>query len=82
MTTKRKKPPKQDFAQKRRKLGKGKLKPINATDTAIRSKSVLLRTQNLHDEQSTQGELVTNRNLSLADLIPQLKHYNPKITRG
>jgi pre-rRNA-processing protein IPI1 len=36
-----------------------------------------MHTQNLRTEETIQGNFVTSRNLSLTDLVSQLKHYNP-----
>eukprot|EP01080_Neovahlkampfia_damariscottae_P011958 gene11958-5359_t len=65
-----------DFVTHKKKLGK-KVTPMTQQDLSFKSQSVFLQTQNLRSDESIQGNFVTSRNLSLQDLVSQLKHYNP-----
>ncbi|KAJ1911846.1 rRNA processing protein, partial [Tieghemiomyces parasiticus] len=62
------------------KLGKKKAPAENHTDTSFKSQSIVLTKQNLHTE-SLGGQATNSRNLSLTDLIPQLKHYSGVVRR-
>ncbi|KAK9897214.1 hypothetical protein P389DRAFT_194842 [Cystobasidium minutum MCA 4210] len=56
------------------KLGKGKLKSANATDTSFSSRSIALTQQSITRDNT--GVPTTKRNLTLEDLQTHLKHYS------
>jgi len=60
-----------DFKKRKQKLGKKKLAPTNATSTAIKVRSIALPEQAL-----TKTEPTTHRNLTMGELLSQLKHYS------
>ena len=63
---------------KKQKLGK-KLAPANATDTSIRSRGLAMTEQSVVTDKS--GEAVTNRGLTLHDLLRQLSHYSGSVRK-
>jgi hypothetical protein len=83
-----------DFPKaKRQKVGAKKLKPTTFSNIKIKSKSIHVSEQNLRSsdviaqqsqalgqdtDQAIIKQSVTNRNLSLPDIINQLGHYNLK----
>eukprot|EP00899_Mesostigma_viride_P008025 jgi/Mesvir1/17223/Mv07637-RA.1 len=67
-----------DFKRVKTKVGKKLRKPENATNTEIKSQVIHLPQQTLGEEK---GEAVTQRNLTLKELLGQLGHYNPKVRR-
>lgn len=69
----------EDFKKKRLKVGKKKTVPDNFTDTAFKSKSITLPNQSINEDKS--HEITTSRNLTLADLVVQLKHYNSGVKK-
>ncbi|KAI8385752.1 Rix1 complex component [Blakeslea trispora] len=69
----------EDFKKTKLKVGKKKAIPDNFTDTSFRSKSIVLPNQSINEDKS--HEITTSRNLTLADLIVQLKHYNAGVRK-
>ncbi|KAG8850569.1 hypothetical protein FRB96_009660 [Tulasnella sp. 330] len=57
------------------KLGKGKKPANNATDTTFKARSIALPVQTIAANQD-DAEPTTRRNLTLADLMIQVKHYS------
>ncbi|KAG2235918.1 hypothetical protein INT48_008221 [Thamnidium elegans] len=70
----------EDFKKKKLKVGKQKQVPDNFTDTSFKSKSITLPNQSINEDKS--HEITTSRNLTLADLVVQLKHYNSGVKKG
>ncbi|CCF50861.1 hypothetical protein NDA10_003305 [Ustilago hordei] len=77
--TKRKKEKKADFQKTKLKLGKGKQAANNATDVSFKAKTIALPQQSINADKS--GKLVNSRNLTVADLALQLRHYSPNVRR-
>ncbi|KAJ1983078.1 rRNA processing protein [Dimargaris verticillata] len=78
-SSRKKKIQSQDFQKVKLKLGKRKAPAANHTDTSFKSKAIVVTEQNL---RTNRGDELTNaRNLTLQDLIFQLKHYNPSVRR-
>ncbi|KAL9651747.1 hypothetical protein ABK040_014003 [Willaertia magna] len=67
-----------DFKQKKQKLGKRKLKPENQTNIEFKAKGVYMSQQNLRSTDTLESTWVTNRNLSLQDILPKFKHFSTK----
>ena len=63
-----------DFKKRKQKVGKKKLAPVNATVTQFKAKSVVLAAQSV--SVVDKAEPTTSRNLTLAELQTQLKHYS------
>lgn len=61
------------------KLGKGKQAANNATDVSFRAKTIALPQQSINVDKS--GKLVNSRNLTIADLALQLRHYSAGVRR-
>lgn len=61
------------------KLGKGKQAASNATDVSFKAKTIALPQQSINADKS--GKLVNSRNLTVADLALQLRHYLPSVRR-
>ncbi|KAJ1973280.1 rRNA processing protein [Dimargaris xerosporica] len=78
-SSRKKKIQSQDFQKVKLKLGKKKAPAANHTDTSFKSKAIVVTEQNLRTNRS--DELTSARNLTLQDLIFQLKHYNPSVRR-
>lgn len=68
-----------DFKRAKAKVGKKLPKADNATDTAFTARSIALPNQSLTADKSDQ--VVTQRNLSLTELLGQSTHYSPKIRK-
>ena len=62
-----------DFEKKKQKLGKKKLAPTNSTSTQFKARSVVLPDQTIGAER---GEPVSHRQLTMGELVGQLKHYS------
>ncbi|RKP36553.1 hypothetical protein BJ085DRAFT_29091 [Dimargaris cristalligena] len=78
-STRHKKQKTKDFQKVKLKVGQKKQAAANHTDTSFRSQAIVLTGQNLHADRANQQ---TNaRNLTLTDLVPQLKHYNGVVKR-
>ncbi|KAI9481029.1 MAG: hypothetical protein EXX96DRAFT_617995 [Benjaminiella poitrasii] len=69
----------EDFKKKKLKVGKKKAVPDNFTDTSFKSKSIVLPNQSINEDKS--HEITTNRNLTLTDLVVQLRHYNSGVKK-
>ncbi|CAO3596071.1 unnamed protein product [Absidia cylindrospora] len=69
----------EDFKKKKLKVGKNKALPDNYTDTSFTSKSISLPNQSITEDKSK--EITTGRNLTLTDLVTQLKHYNSSVKK-
>ncbi|KAG0184060.1 hypothetical protein DFQ28_000212 [Apophysomyces sp. BC1034] len=67
------------FGKTKLKVGKKKALPDNFTDTSFKSKSISLPNQSITEDKSR--EITTSRNLTLADLVIQLKHYNANVRK-
>lgn len=63
------------------KLGKGKQLAQNATDTSIASKGISLPSQSLSTAGSKGSEPTSRRNLTLAELLIQSRHYSTPVKR-
>ncbi|KAK4052557.1 rRNA processing protein [Microbotryomycetes sp. JL221] len=68
-----------DFKKAKLKLGKGKQLAANATNTSFSSKSIALPNQSL-TEQPKDGP-TSRRNLTLPELLLQLRHYSSTVKR-
>ncbi|KAI8097470.1 Rix1 complex component [Halteromyces radiatus] len=69
----------EDFKKKKLKVGKTKALPDNYTDTSFTSKSISLPNQSITEDKSK--EITTGRNLTMTDLVTQLKHYNSSVKK-
>ncbi|KAJ2753993.1 rRNA processing protein [Coemansia pectinata] len=69
----------EDFKKVKLKVGKKKAPPSNATDTSFTSKSIVLAEQSISVDKSS--ELTNSRNLTLKDLLSQLRHYSTPIRK-
>ena len=65
-----------DFKKKKQKLGKKKLAPTNATDTTVKVKTIALPEQS---QTVSKSGPTTHRNLTMAELMAQLKHYSSDV---
>ena len=65
-----------DFKKKKQKLGKKKLAPTNATDTTVKVQTIALPQQS---QTVAKSGPTTHRNLTMAELMVQLKHYSPDV---
>lgn len=77
--SKRQKEKKADFQKTKLKLGKGKQAANNATDVSFKAKTIALPQQSINVDKS--GKLVNSRNLTIADLALQLRHYSAGVRR-
>ncbi|KAJ2159772.1 rRNA processing protein [Coemansia sp. RSA 552] len=69
----------EDFKKVKLKVGKRKAPPSNATDTSFTSRAIVLGQQSISADKSA---LRTNsRNLTLRDLLTQLRHYSAATRR-
>ncbi|KAF8516107.1 hypothetical protein BU17DRAFT_51113 [Hysterangium stoloniferum] len=75
-SSKKKKEKNVDFSKARLKLGKGKQVANNATDTSFKARSIAVPHQTIGQTKDI-SKPTTRRNLTLDDLLVQLKHYNP-----
>ncbi|KAJ1768840.1 rRNA processing protein [Coemansia sp. RSA 1813] len=64
----------EDFKKVKLKVGKKKAPPSNATDTSFTAKSIVLTGQSITIDKGSQ--LTNSRNLSLKDILSQLRHYS------
>ncbi|KAJ1960411.1 rRNA processing protein [Dipsacomyces acuminosporus] len=64
----------EDFKKVKLKVGKKKAPPSNSTDTSFTSKSIVLTGQSITADKS--NELTNSRNLTLKNVLTQLRHYN------
>ncbi|KAJ2484282.1 rRNA processing protein [Coemansia sp. RSA 2320] len=69
----------EDFKKVKLKVGKKKAPPSNATDTSFTSKSIVLTEQSITVDKSS--ELTNSRNLTLKDLLAQLRHYSMPVRK-
>ncbi|KAI8971431.1 Rix1 complex component [Mycotypha africana] len=69
----------EDFKKKKLKVGKKKAVPDSYTDTSFKSKSVVLPNQSITEDKS--HEVTTKRNLTMSDLVAQLRHYNSGVKK-
>ncbi|KAL0086680.1 Rix1 complex component [Phycomyces blakesleeanus] len=69
----------EDFKKKKLKVGKKKTVADNFTDTSFKSKTISLPNQSINEDKSR--ETTTTRNLTLADLLVKLKHYNSGVRK-
>ena len=65
-----------DFKKKKQKLGKKKLAPTNATDTTVKVQTIALPQQS---QTVAKSGPTTHRNLTMNELVVQLKHYSPDV---
>ena len=65
-----------DFKKKKQKLGKKKLAPTNATDTTVKVQTIALPQQS---QTVAKSGPTTHRNLTMTELMVQLKHYSPDV---
>ncbi|CAG8473935.1 960_t:CDS:10 [Dentiscutata erythropus] len=70
----KKKAQQEDFKKPKLKVGKKKPQASNFTDTSFKSKAISLPEQSIAKDKSE--EITNTRNLTLNDLVTQLKHYN------
>ncbi|GES82738.1 hypothetical protein RCL_jg11547.t1 [Rhizophagus clarus] len=71
----KKKAQQEDFKKPKLKVGKKKPQPSNFTDTSFKSRAISLPSQSITEDKS--NEITNSRNLTLNELLTQLKHYNP-----
>lgn len=69
----------EDFKKVKLKVGKKKAAPTNATDTSFASRSIMLAGQSIVTDKS--AELTNSRNLTLKDLMSQLRHYSTPVRK-
>ncbi|KAF8973998.1 hypothetical protein BDZ97DRAFT_1647832 [Flammula alnicola] len=74
-SAKKKKEKVADFSKAKLKLGKGKAVANNAIDTSFKARSIVLPSQSIAVDKDT-SQPITRRQLTFADLISHLKHYN------
>ncbi|CAG8459979.1 13226_t:CDS:10 [Rhizophagus irregularis] len=71
----KKKAQQEDFKKKPKlKVGKKKQQASNFTDTSFKSRAISLPSQSITEDKS--NEITNSRNLTLNELLTQLKHYN------
>eukprot|EP01122_Echinamoeba_exundans_P011327 TRINITY_DN4459_c0_g1_i1.p1 TRINITY_DN4459_c0_g1~~TRINITY_DN4459_c0_g1_i1.p1 ORF type:complete len:1014 (-),score=207.45 TRINITY_DN4459_c0_g1_i1:937-3978(-) len=66
-----------DFLKKKKKLGQ-QAKSATATDLRFRTRAIFMPEQSVKQEH---GDFVTHRNMSLSDLLPQVKHHNDNVRK-
>ena len=64
----------------KKKVGKRQMAPMNRTDTKVSLRSINMPSQST-DKEVGQTDAVTHRNLSVADLLGQLRHYRGDVRR-
>ncbi|KAJ1918454.1 rRNA processing protein [Mycoemilia scoparia] len=69
----------QDFKKVKLKVGKKKAPANNFTDTSFQSKSIVLSTQSISIDKSS--ELTNTRNHTLKELLVQIKHFSPSVRK-
>jgi hypothetical protein len=67
-----------DFKKEKIKLGQ-KRKSTTETNLSFKSRAISMPVQSIAEDKS--GKLVNQRNLSLEDLLTQLKHYNATVRK-
>ncbi|KNC82585.1 hypothetical protein SARC_05136 [Sphaeroforma arctica JP610] len=77
MVSRKKKLKNQDFAKVKLKVGKSN-EAANATDTTFKSRAIVLSGQALGEDK---GVGTNQRNLSLKELLGQLRHYNGNVRK-
>ncbi|PKC12013.1 hypothetical protein RhiirA5_497246 [Rhizophagus irregularis] len=70
----KKKAQQEDFKKPKLKVGKKKQQASNFTDTSFKSRAISLPSQSITEDKS--NEITNSRNLTLNELLTQLKHYN------
>ncbi|CAI2181828.1 19975_t:CDS:10 [Funneliformis geosporum] len=65
----------EDFKKPKLKVGKKKPQASNFTDTSFKSRAISLPIQSITEDKS--NEITNSRNLTLNEILTQLKHYNP-----
>ncbi|KAL1917045.1 uncharacterized protein VTP21DRAFT_5243 [Calcarisporiella thermophila] len=73
-SARKKKEKNEDFKKTKLKVGKKKALPDSHTDTSFKARAVVLPGQSITQDKS--HELVNVRNLTLNELLIQLKHHN------
>ena len=68
-----------DFIRAKKKVGKKIKKQANVTDTTVRAKRINLPGQTVGTEG--KGEALTNRGLSMSELLNQTSHYSEKVRK-
>ena len=63
----------------KKKLGKGKQSPSNATNTSFKAKTISLPQQSITVDRSTP--IVTRRHQTINDLVQNSHHYSPGVRR-
>uniref|UniRef100_A0A0D9W601 Pre-rRNA-processing protein Ipi1 N-terminal domain-containing protein n=2 Tax=Leersia perrieri TaxID=77586 RepID=A0A0D9W601_9ORYZ len=69
-----------DFKKYKHKVGRKLPPPKNATNTEIKSKSIVLPEQSMASERT--GMAVNKRGLTLRELLQQTGHYNANVRRA
>ncbi|CAO2042608.1 unnamed protein product [Urochloa humidicola] len=69
-----------DFKKYKHKVGRKLPPPKNATNTEIKSKSIVLPEQSMASERA--GMAVNKRGLTLRELLQQTAHYNANVRRA
>ena len=69
--------PSNPFQKRKQKVGKKKLKPVNATKAEVHAASLFMRKQTR--EETTQYQ--NQRKLTFADCVGKLKHYNASVRK-
>ncbi|CAG8553939.1 10247_t:CDS:2 [Acaulospora colombiana] len=69
----------EDFKKPKLKVGKKKPTAANFTNTTFKSRSIILPGQSITEDKT--NEITNSRNLTLNELITQLKHYSPGTRR-
>ena len=68
-----------DFKKSKSKVGKKKVLPDNFTNTSFKSQTIVVRGQKTLE--NVNSEETNHRNLTLLDLLGQLKHYNSNVRK-
>ncbi|CAG8600609.1 8604_t:CDS:10 [Paraglomus brasilianum] len=68
-----------DFKKPKLKVGKKKTLPANHTNISFKSKAIILPNQSINEDKS--HELTNSRNLTLNDLVTQLRHYSANVRK-
>ncbi|ORZ03535.1 Rix1 complex component [Syncephalastrum racemosum] len=76
---KKRKAQNEDFKKKKIKVGKKKPLPDNYTNTSFATKSISLPNQSVTENKSQHA--TTKRNLTLIDVVSQLRHYNASVKK-
>lgn len=70
-----------DIKKKKGKVGKGKVASANATNTEINAKALAMPHSSILKASKEERGLVTQRNLSLDELLVQTRHVNASVRR-